>query len=102
MDAFTAADIERYVAAVAYPGALTAAINYYRAMFWGMLRQRPSRFPQLTMPVLVIWGEQDVALGKELAEPNRRIVPNVRVERLPDASHWVQNDAPDRVNALLL
>lgn len=101
-DAFTAADIDRYVAAFAQPGALTAAINYYRAA----VRRNPLTFRQdmtkIEAPVLVIWGERDRALGKELAGPPPELVPNARVERLPDASHWVQNDRPERVNELLL
>jgi pimeloyl-ACP methyl ester carboxylesterase len=50
---------------------------------------------------MVIWGQRDRVLGEELAEPDRRWVPNVRVERIPKASHWVQADAPERVNELL-
>jgi epoxide hydrolase 4 len=50
----------------------------------------------------VIWGEQDCYLGAELAEPDPALVPHARVERLPDASHWVHADQPERVNALLL
>jgi pimeloyl-ACP methyl ester carboxylesterase len=52
--------------------------------------------------VLVIWGQRDRFLGPELAEPDPRLVPNARVERLPDASHWVQLDQPARVNELLV
>ena len=44
----------------------------------------------------------DPYLGRDLAEPPRDWVPNVRVERLPGVSHWVQNDAADRVNSLLI
>jgi pimeloyl-ACP methyl ester carboxylesterase len=51
--------------------------------------------------VLVIWGEQDRFLVKEMADPDPRLVPDVRVVRLPQASHWVQHDEPERVNALL-
>ncbi len=57
---------------------------------------------RIEAPVLVIWGEQDRYLGRELAEPDRPWVPHCRVERLPDASHWVQVDRPERVNTLLL
>lgn len=99
--AFSAEDIDRYVEAMAQPGALTAAINYYRAMFRQARRAR-SGFPRIEAPVLVIWGERDRYLGTELAEPDRRLVPNVRVARLADASHWVQVDQPERVNAELL
>lgn len=101
-DAFTPEDIDRYVEAMARPGALTAAINYYRAA----LRQNPRRVlaqvRRVDIPVLVIWGERDPYLGRELAAPDLAWAPDVRLERLPDASHWVQLEQPERVNALLL
>ena len=53
-------------------------------------------------PVLVIWGEQDRYLSPELAEPDRAWVPDLRVERLPDASSWMGEDRPEEVNGLLL
>lgn len=101
-DAFTEEDIDWYIGALSLPGALTGGINYYRALF----RQNPLRtrgaFKRIDAPVLVIWGEQDRFLGAELAEPDRKWVPNLRIERLADASHWVQVDQPDVVNALLI
>jgi pimeloyl-ACP methyl ester carboxylesterase len=100
--AFSDDDIERYIAALARPGALTAAINYYRALFRQDPRRMRAGFRPIEAPVLVIWGMQDRYLGAELAEPDARWAPNARVERLPDASHWVQVDRPERVNALLL
>lgn len=57
---------------------------------------------RIEAPVLVIWGEGDRYLVPELAEPDPAWVPNARVERLPDASHWVQQDRPEKVNELLL
>jgi pimeloyl-ACP methyl ester carboxylesterase len=101
-ESFSAEDIARYMEALAQPGALTAAINYYRAAFRRTPAQQPSGFQRIDAPVLVIWGEQDRYLGSELAEPDRQLVPNVRVERLPEASHWVQVDQPEIVNRLLL
>jgi epoxide hydrolase 4 len=56
----------------------------------------------ISMPTLVIWGEQDRYLSIGLLERLERWVPQVRIERLADASHWVQNDAPERVNRLLI
>ena len=53
-------------------------------------------------PTLVIWGDQDRYLGRELAQPDRAWVPDVRVERITEASHWVQADAPERVTQLML
>ncbi len=98
--AFSEEDVERYVAAAAQPGALTGGMNYYRALIRHPQAAGPVQ--RIEAPVLVIWGEQDRYLGPELAEPDPRWVPNGRVERLPDASHWVQADAPERVNALLV
>jgi pimeloyl-ACP methyl ester carboxylesterase len=99
--AYSAADIERYVEAMARPGALTASINYYRALFrYGSQALR--RLRPIEAPVLVIWGERDRYLGRELAAPDPRWVPNARVERLPDASHWSHADQPQRVNELLI
>jgi pimeloyl-ACP methyl ester carboxylesterase len=100
--AFTAQDIDRYVAAVAQPGALRAAINYYRATFRGNPLAQVHSLRRVDIPTLIIWGDQDRYLGRELAEPDRAWVPNVRVERIADASHWVQADAPERVNQLMV
>ena len=98
---FTAEDIERYVGAMARPGALTATLNYYRALLrnpgeMGALLER------IEAPVLVIWDERDRFLSRRLAEPPSPWVPNLlRVERLPNARHWVAEDSPREVNTLL-
>ncbi|GAA0199295.1 alpha/beta fold hydrolase [Haladaptatus pallidirubidus] len=108
-DAFDETDIRRYVEAAAQPGALTSAINYYRALF----RERAGKEIRalfgdgrgdfdVQTPTLLIWGEQDVALRVELTEGMEQWVPDLRVERLPNASHWVQNDEPEKVSELLV
>jgi pimeloyl-ACP methyl ester carboxylesterase len=99
--AFSPEDIDRYVEAISRPGAVTSAINYYRALFRSGARSM-RRLRRIDAPVLVIWGERDQYLGRELAQPDAAWVPHVHVERLSDAGHWVQNDQPDRVNELLL
>lgn len=96
--------IEHYVDALRVPKAATSAINYYRA---AIRRAATGRVPKARMkpiekPVLVIWGDQDKFLGKEMAEPPKRFAPNARVVHIPSASHWVMNDAPDEVNRLLI
>lgn len=101
--AFTPQDIERYVEAWSQPGAPTGMVNYYRAA----LRQTPgraaARIRPVEAPTLVIWGQRDRHLGAELAEPERADVPNLeRVVRLPEASHWVHQDEPERVSELLV
>ena len=100
--AFTAQDIDRYVAAAAQPGALRAAINYYRAAVRANPLAQVYSLRRVDIPTLVIWGDQDRYLGRELAEPDRAWVPEVRVERIAEASHWVQADAPQRVNQLMV
>ena len=101
--AFTEQDIERYVEAWAQPGAARAMINYYRAAFRQAPWRAQSRIRPIAAPTLVIFGERDRYLRHQLAEPYPCDVPNLqRVVRLPEASHWVQNDQPGRVNELLI
>jgi pimeloyl-ACP methyl ester carboxylesterase len=76
-------------------------IDYYRAALRQSPRKALERMSPIDAPVLVIWGERDRHLGSELARPDPKWVPNVRVQRLPEATHWVQHDAPERVNELL-
>lgn len=102
-DAFSPQDVARYVEAWSQPGAVTAMLNYYRAVFRQTPKRAEARIRPLEAPTLVIWGERDRHLGAELAEPDRADVPNLeRVVRLPDASHWVQHDEPERVTELLV
>ncbi len=99
--AFTEEDIRRYKEALSQPGALTAALNYYRAAF--RHRREDSRaIRPVGAPTLLIWGERDRYLGVRLTEGLEGWVPGIRVERLPQASHWVQSDAPEQVNRLLV
>jgi pimeloyl-ACP methyl ester carboxylesterase len=101
--AFTPQDVARYVEAWSQPGAATAMLNYYRAAFRQLPRRAQERIRPIRAPTLVIWGERDRALGADLAEPDRADVPNLeRVVRMPDASHWVQHDEPERVGRLLI
>ncbi len=85
-----------------YDGALTGMLNYYRAALRQTPRAATARMRPIDAPTLVIWGDRDTALGSELAEPEARWVKDVRVEHLPEATHWVQHDDPERVNELLL
>jgi epoxide hydrolase 4 len=100
--AFTDQDFDRYIEAWSQPGAPSGMINYYR----NSVRQSPKHAEAQLRPVqartLIIWGEDDRYLGSELAEPDHDDVPNLdHVERLPDASHWVHHDEPERVTRLL-
>jgi epoxide hydrolase 4 len=85
---------------LAAPGALRAALNYYRANL-GMDLVLASRV-RIPAETLVIWGERDQALGLNLLEGMEEVAPRVRVHRLPQVGHWVQNEAPQQVNELLV
>ena len=95
--AFTPEDLKHYEAAWAQPGALTASLNYYRALSrltpWGAER----RIVPIEAPTRVIWGTRDRYLVPDLAEPRHSDVPNLdRVVHL-DTSHWVQHDEPEQI-----
>ena len=81
--AFTAQDIDRYVAAAAQPGAMGAATNYYRAAFRANPLAQVHTLRRVDIPTLVIWGDQDRYLGRELAEPDPAWVPDVRSSGSP-------------------
>jgi pimeloyl-ACP methyl ester carboxylesterase len=98
---FPKSDVDVYRDNASQPGALTAMINYYRASFRWLGRGTGRRGSNIKVPTLLIWGERDQALRKELTYGTERYVDNLTVRYIPDASHWVQQDAPDEVNALL-
>jgi pimeloyl-ACP methyl ester carboxylesterase len=96
---FSEDDLRVYGEAWAQPGALTAMLNWYRAG----LRARPSRppSPRVTVPTLLIWGTKDRFLGEELAQPSLGHCDHGRLARIEEATHWVQHEEPERVNALI-
>jgi epoxide hydrolase 4 len=100
--AYTPEEIERYVEAWSQPGSATGMSNYYRASVRTSPQRAEAALRPINAPTLVIWGERDRHLGPELAEPDHDDVPNLdRVERLPDASHWVHHDEHEHVTQLL-
>ncbi len=95
---FSDADLAIYETAINQPGAATCMLNYYRAA----LRYVDPLRGKIEVPTQIIWGERDAVLGPECLDDLDRYVTNLRVHRIPDASHWVQQDAPDDVNRALL
>ena len=98
--AFPPAVLDRYRRDALRPGAMTAMLNYYRANLAALTRD-DAPVPPIDAPTLMIWGEEDAALGVELTEGYGPHVNDFTLRRLPGASHWVQQDAPDRVEAAL-
>lgn len=96
---FSDDDIREYLRAWQQPGAMTAMINWYRAIV-----QRPPQMPadpRVTVPTLVIWGAQDVALSRVMAQQSVDLCAEGRLVVFEDATHWVQHDQPEQVGALL-
>jgi epoxide hydrolase 4 len=95
---FTDDDLRRYREAWERPGALTAMLNWYRALplYAGLLR--PSR---VRVPVRVIWGDRDAFLEPGLVEAGLALCDRGEAFHLPDATHWVQHEEAERVNGLL-
>ncbi|NEP71342.1 MAG: alpha/beta hydrolase [Okeania sp. SIO1H6] len=94
--AVTDADIEAYKDAVAKRGALTSMINYYRNIFSGFFNQQ--EWGILRIPTLMLWGEEDTALGKELTYGTEEYVENFQIRYIPNCGHSVQQEQPQLVN----
>jgi epoxide hydrolase 4 len=105
-------DAERalYHEAWSQPGALRGGLNYYRAARMGeqvaaggVPEEYASKITSQTVsvPTLVIWGENDAALLPSLTRGLSEWVPQLRVEIVRGAGHWVPYERPDQVNALI-
>jgi pimeloyl-ACP methyl ester carboxylesterase len=97
-------DVERYVADLSRPGALTAGLSWYRANLHPkrQLERRP-QLPPVQAPTLGVWSTGDHYLNEQpMLDSADHVTGPWRYERVEGASHWMQLDATDRVNALLL
>ena len=94
--AFTQEDLDAYKDAFAKRGAVTAALNYYRNIFQQGLTSQD--WSVLDVPTLMIWGESDTALGKELTYGTEAYVRDFQIKYIPHCSHWVQQEQPQLVN----
>jgi pimeloyl-ACP methyl ester carboxylesterase len=93
------ADAEMYVAALSEPGALTAALNWYRAMDPGAL----AGLEPIRVPTMYVWPTGDTAIGRLAAEGTREHVHGpYRFEVLEGVSHWVPETAPEQLSDLLV
>ena len=96
-------DTERAVADLSRPGALTAALNWYRASWRPDAELREGSLPSVAADTLGIWSDGDHYLVEEqMTASAEYVVGEWRYERIEGASHWMQLDAAERVNALLL
>jgi pimeloyl-ACP methyl ester carboxylesterase len=97
-------DVDRYVEDLARPGALTAALNWYRANVPPQRELEPRRaFPPIAAPTLGLWSaDDDYLLEGPMRDSGAHVTGAWRYERVAGASHWLQLDAPERVNELLV
>lgn len=99
---FPREETAKYQEAMSKPGAMTAALNYYRQLLRRSSRSSWGTKYQVSVPTLLIWGEQDIGLGIELTTGLEQWVDDIEIKRIPDSGHWVQQEQPDRVNAYML
>ncbi|HEY9749141.1 MAG TPA: alpha/beta hydrolase [Allocoleopsis sp.] len=103
--AFTAEDAQMYEAALSKPGVLAAAMNYQRQLFslQNLLRQWRRSPEPITVPTLVLWGEEDSLLSAKLTEGlDQFIAAPFKLKFVPHCGHWIQQEAPQTVNRELL
>ncbi len=107
MSGVTGDEVEIYIKAWSQPGRLDAQLNYYRAMpFPPPLPDSEVLNPKIPSlyvetPTLVIWGERDTAILSSNLIQLDHYVPNLKIHRIPTASHWVQHEAPLDVNSAI-
>ncbi|MCP2169450.1 alpha/beta fold hydrolase [Goodfellowiella coeruleoviolacea] len=89
--------VDEYVARMSEPGALTAALNWYRAMKYG------ERVGPVAVPTLYVWSTEDSAVGSTAALGNEKwVTGSYRFEMLEDVSHWIPEEAADALTGLIL
>jgi pimeloyl-ACP methyl ester carboxylesterase len=97
--AFSDGELDRYRRAWSQPRALESMLNWYRAF---LQRPVPDEPPRVSVPTTIIWGKKDVALRSVMAEESADLCEQREVIWLPENSHWVQHEAADRVNEILI
>jgi pimeloyl-ACP methyl ester carboxylesterase len=89
--------IDEYVAVLSAPGALTAALNWYRAMSSGV------RVDRVDVPTTYVWSDGDVAIGRTAAEACANYVTgDYRFVELPGVTHWIPEQAPEQLAVAIL
>ncbi|RBY96492.1 alpha/beta hydrolase [Blastococcus sp. TF02-8] len=88
---------DEYVAVLSAPGALTAALNWYRAM------SSDIRVDKVDVPTTYVWSDGDVAIGRTAAEACAEFVTgDYRFVELPGVTHWIPEQAPEQLAAAIL
>ncbi len=89
--------VARNIERLSQPGALTAALNWYRAL------DLRDRIGSVMIPTLYLWGDKDMALGRTAAiSTGSHIEAPYRFEILEGYSHWLLEEASEEVGSLIL
>jgi epoxide hydrolase 4 len=103
--AFTAEDNQIYQEALEKPGVLGAALNYYRQLLapQNWLQNWNNSPLQITVPTLMLWGEDDNFLSNKLTEGMEKLISApFKLKLIPQCGHWIQQEVPQIVNRELL
>ena len=89
--------IEQYVSVLSAPGALTAALNWYRAM------NSADKVDRVGVPTTYVWSDGDVAIGRTAAEAcSNYVTGDYRFVELPGITHWIPEQAPEQLADAIL
>jgi pimeloyl-ACP methyl ester carboxylesterase len=89
--------VDEYVAVLSAPGALTAALNWYRAMSSG------TAVEPVSVPTTYVWSDSDAAIGRTAADGCARFVSgDYRFVELPGVTHWIPEQAPEQLATAVL
>jgi len=91
-------ELEEYRKAFAQPGAWSSMVNWYRATL--QCRNEPPASFRITMPLLILWGLNDIAIIPEQADQSLEYCDQARLVKF-DATHWIQHEEPDAVNQMI-
>jgi pimeloyl-ACP methyl ester carboxylesterase len=96
-DAVPAGAVDEYVAVLSAPGALTAALNWYRAM------SSSTPVEPVAVPTTYVWSDGDVAIGRTAAEGcAEQVTGDFRFVELAGVSHWIPEQAPEALATAIL
>ena len=98
-------ELEALAAGWAAPGALTAMLNWYRALNLRNSHSVPDLAPAsglIEAPTLLFWGEQDGSFVPANLEGLERWVPRLHIQRFADAGHWLPREKPEAVAVAML
>jgi pimeloyl-ACP methyl ester carboxylesterase len=103
-DAVPRSVVDHFTRSLSRPGRLTAALNYYRANLagGGGAWESLTEIGPITMPTVLLWGDQDPALGRRAVDETAQHVDgDYRLEVLEGAGHWLQFERPGAVSLAL-